>query len=47
MARQARGLAPVLLNQARDYRSRVGLMLQVVYRFIDVAVVTLILTALT
>jgi hypothetical protein len=36
-----------LLNRVQELRSRAGLMLQVVYRFIDVAVVTLILSALT
>jgi hypothetical protein len=36
-----------LLNRVRELRSRDRAMLQVVYRFVDVAVVTLILTALT
>jgi hypothetical protein len=40
-------LARVLLNRVRNDRSRARPMLQVVYRFIDVAVVTLILSALT
>jgi hypothetical protein len=35
------------LTLSRDHRSRAGQMLQVVYRVIDVAVVALILTALT
>jgi thymidine kinase len=40
-------LAPVLLNRVQDFRSRDLVMLQVVYRFVDVAVVALILSALT
>jgi hypothetical protein len=34
-----------LLNHVRNHRPRAGLMLQVVYRFVDLAVVTLIFTA--
>jgi hypothetical protein len=40
-------LAPVLLNRVGNLRSRAGLMLQVVFRFVDVSVVVLILSALT
>jgi hypothetical protein len=40
-------MAPVLLNGDEDHRSRAGLMLQVVFRVVDVAVVALILSALT
>jgi hypothetical protein len=36
-----------LLNRVQDFRSRDPAMLQVVYRFVDVAVVALILSALT
>jgi hypothetical protein len=36
-----------LLNRIRNLRSRAGLMLQVVFRFVDVSVVVLILSALT
>jgi hypothetical protein len=36
-----------LLNPAQDHRSRAWVMLQVVYRIIDVTVVALILSALT
>jgi hypothetical protein len=34
-----------LLNHAWNHRPRTRLMLQVVYRFVDLAVVTLIFTA--
>jgi hypothetical protein len=36
-----------LLNRVRELRSRAGLMLQVVYRFVDITVVALILSAFT
>jgi hypothetical protein len=40
-------MAPVLLNRVRELRSRDRIMLQVVSRFVDMAVVVLILSALT
>jgi hypothetical protein len=40
-------MAPVLLNRVQSFRSRATLMLQVVSRFVDVAVVVMILSALT
>jgi len=40
-------MAPVLLNRVQFFRSRARLMLQVVSRFVDVAVVVMILSALT
>jgi hypothetical protein len=40
-------VAPVLLNHIGEHRSRAGLMLQVIYRIVDLTVVTLILSALT
>jgi hypothetical protein len=36
-----------LLNRVRNLRSRAGLMLQVVFRFVDISVVVMILSALT
>jgi hypothetical protein len=42
-----RQLAPVLLNRVRELRTRAGLMLQVVFRFVDISVVVMILSALT
>jgi hypothetical protein len=40
-------MAPVLLNRVQEFRSQAGHMLQVVSRFVDVAVVVMILSALT
>jgi hypothetical protein len=40
-------MAPVLLNRVQELRSRARFMLQVVSRFVDVAVVVMILSALT
>jgi hypothetical protein len=36
-----------LLNRVQDLRSRAGFMLQVVFRFVDISVVVMILSALT
>jgi hypothetical protein len=40
-------MAPVLLNRVQNLRSRDFAMLQAVSRFIDMAVVVMILSALT